>query len=368
MPAPIVTQKKLVGTQWGRLSAALQRGFPTPFDLQILLQEELNLNFNQVSSLLKPLPYVVYDIIQHTEARNLTAQLLDAARRNRPAEPEFFDLAQELGAAPRSATLEAILNEQNIVFDVTTFRRRISDLERQVCRVDLKGNAQGTGFLIGQSAVITNYHVVWKVIEQQSGFAPADISLRFDHKLLDDGTTIHPGTVYHLAQDWLIDRSGYSVVDLQGEPKPADPKIDELDYAVLRVAGTPANDVSGKLAQMNPAYGAPRGHVPLPVPGTEHDFAANKVLFIMQHPLGAPLKMTANIYRSLNGNGTRVTYLNDTDNGSSGSPCLNANWELVALHHSGDPDTVKPRPEYNEGIPISAIVGLLQQRGKLGMI
>jgi hypothetical protein len=368
MPAPIATQKKLTSTQWGRLSAALQSGFPSPFDLQILLQEELGLNLSFVSSLLKQLPFIVYDIIQHTEARNLTLQLLDAARRNRPAEPEFIALAQELGAAPPTTALEAILNDQNIVFDAAALRRRISDLERQVCRVDLKGKAQGTGFLVGQQTVITNYHVVRKVIEQQPGFTPADISLRFDYKLLDDGTTIYPGTVYNLAQDWLIDSSGYSPVDLQGEPKPVDPKADELDYAVLRVDGTPAADNPGKLGQMNPVYGATRGHVSMPAPGASYDFAANKVLFIMQHPLGAPLKMTANIYRSLNANGTRVTYLNDTDNGSSGSPCLNANWELVALHHSGDPDTVKPRPEYNEGIPISAIVGLLQQRGKLGMI
>jgi hypothetical protein len=155
---------------------------------------------------------------------------------------------------------------------------------------------------------------------------------------------------------------------LQAEPKPADPAKDELDYAILRVAGTPATDKAGKLSQMNPAYGAPRGRVPLPAPGAAYDFAANKVLFIMQHPQGNPLKVTANIFRRLNGNGTRVTYLNDTDNGSSGSPCVNANWELVALHHSGDPDTVKPRPEYNEGIPMSAIVGLLKQREKLAAI
>jgi V8-like Glu-specific endopeptidase len=83
----------------------------------------------------------------------------------------------------------------------------------------------------------------------------------------------------------------------------------------------------------------------------------------MQHPLGNPLKLTANIYRSMNGNDTRVTYLNDTEHGSSGSACFNANWELVALHHSGDPDY--KQPEYNEGIPMHAIVNLLQERDKL---
>jgi hypothetical protein len=97
--------------------------------------------------------------------------------------------------------------------------------------------------------------------------------------------------------------------------------------------------------------------------GSSHDFATNKVLFIVQHPLGSPLKLTANIYRSTNSNNTRVTYLNDTESGSSGSACFSANWDLVALHHSGDPDY--KQPEYNEGIPITAIVNLLQERNKL---
>ena len=64
-------------------------------------------------------------------------------------------------------------------------------------------------------------------------------------------------------------------------------------------------------------------------------------------------------------NGTRVTYTVNTEGGSSGAPCFNTDWELVALHHSGDPNfDPDHKPEYNEGIPIAAIVALLTERGK----
>ena len=36
---------------------------------------------------------------------------------------------------------------------------------------------------------------------------------------------------------------------------------------------------------------------------------------------------------SVNANGTRVRYANNTEPGSSGSPVFDINWNLVALHH-----------------------------------
>ena len=54
----------------------------------------------------------------------------------------------------------------------------------------------------------------------------------------------------------------------------------------------------------------------------------------------------------LNGNGSRVRYTTNTEPGSSGSPCFDQNWDLIALHHSGDPNW---DPSWNEGIPIKLI-------------
>ena len=41
---------------------------------------------------------------------------------------------------------------------------------------------------------------------------------------------------------------------------------------------------------------------------------------------------------SSNANNTRVRYRTNTEEGSSGAPCFDKDWELVALHHSGDPN------------------------------
>jgi V8-like Glu-specific endopeptidase len=66
-----------------------------------------------------------------------------------------------------------------------------------------------------------------------------------------------------------------------------------------------------------------------------------------------------------NGNGTRMQYRVNTEGGSSGAPCFNTEWQLVALHHSGDPNfEVDHKPTYNEGIPVGAILKLLAERGK----
>ena len=67
---------------------------------------------------------------------------------------------------------------------------------------------------------------------------------------------------------------------------------------------------------------------------------------------------------------TRVRYTTTTEPGSSGSPCFSADWNWVALHHSGDPKYWKQakKPEYNQGVPVAAIVSLLAKRGKAAML
>jgi hypothetical protein len=89
---------------------------------------------------------------------------------------------------------------------------------------------------------------------------------------------------------------------------------------------------------------------------------------IIQHPRGEPKKVVVTLnYAVKDMSETRVHYLADTDRGSSGSPVFNKNWEVVALHHSGNPVPplqvsermalqLQGNTKVNEGIPMRAIL------------
>jgi V8-like Glu-specific endopeptidase len=85
----------------------------------------------------------------------------------------------------------------------------------------------------------------------------------------------------------------------------------------------------------------------------------------VQHPKAEPLKLAfdTDAIIGINENGTTVKYKTNTQPGSSGSPCFDINWNLVALHHSGDPD--RRNPTYNAGTPFSAICSRLERQGLL---
>jgi hypothetical protein len=206
---------------------------------------------------------------------------------------------------------------------------------------------------------MTNYHVMEPIISGK--VAPAAALFRFDYKRLPN-SVVSEGTVFSLAtNDWLVDSSPPSAVDSKPEPKAGVPRPDELDYAIVRLQGSPGARPVGEKPDKE---GSPRGWI-----STENPTPAQAAspLLIMQHPAGAPLKLALDMSGVVgpNSNNTRLKYNVNTEGGSSGSPCFNTDWNLVALHHSGDPNfDPDHKPEYNEGIPIEAILQLLAARGK----
>jgi endonuclease G len=95
---------------------------------------------------------------------------------------------------------------------------------------------------------------------------------------------------------------------------------------------------------------------------------------ILQHPDGDPLKVVLTQNYVVHRTDTRLQYVADTMEGSSGSPVFNHKWEVVGLHHSGKPyppddlgalanKAWKGRFRVNEGIPIRAILEHLRTTG-----
>ncbi|MGH2614249.1 MAG: effector-associated domain EAD1-containing protein [Thermomicrobiales bacterium] len=355
---------RLTGQQFQQFTQALLDAF-TYQRLTELVRFRLDDNLARMA-MGDDLQEIVFKLIRTAEAEGWTDRLLLAARESNPGNPQLLAFSQQFGLAPATPPrpeLERLIKQTNSFLDIAQWRRRLGEIEAQVCRVEIDAPQRrgfGTGFLLGPDVVMTNYHVMQPVIEGQ-GAQAEHVTLRFDYKRLEDGTTLNPGKTYRLAAEWLIDKSPSSAVDLQPEPKSGAPAPDELDYALLRTAGAPGHDPVGDRPDPE---SPPRKWVE--APAQPYAFVADTALSIVQHPQGGPLKLALDDdgVIGLNGNGTRVMYKTNTEPGSSGSPCFNSNWELVALHHSGDPNySPGHQPAYNQGIPFAAILQLLQDRG-----
>lgn len=364
---------RLSGAQLGKFSDALLDTFDLDqFDQMLLI---FLTRRRQHIALSNDLEQIVLLVINRAEDQSWTAELLLAARLAAPASEALMIFGQQFGAAVRAPTgmaLQNTIRAANGQLDVGPWRARLAEAEGRVCRVEIS-SAQppdfGTGFLVGPDVLMTNWHVVENVI---SGLVPADkVCLRFDYKVLDDGVAVNSGTEHRLAPgtkaDWLLYESAYSAADLSTAPA-QDAGRDELDCVLLRLSQLAGDESPGAPSQLVQGAQA-RGWVPLP--RVVHDFAQSSSLFILQHPDGKPLKLTLDTMsvQGTNGNGTRVRYSTNTEPGSSGSPCFDANWNLIALHHAGDPRYNKLRAaEYNQGVPVSAIVDALTRAHKLDLL
>jgi V8-like Glu-specific endopeptidase len=356
----------LTGPQFQQFTSALTHAFPTANALSLMVRFKFGENLAEFVNLADPLSVIAFNLIQEMEARGWTQRLIAAARESKPDNPEIFAVAQQFGLAvqmPHGAPrLEQIVRDTHSFLDIVRFRVRLAQIETQVCRVEVntdQGRSYGTGFLVAPDVVMTNHHVVQSVIESGAASAAGLIRLRFDYKRAADGEELNPGQVFHLADEWLIDSSPPSPVDYEPEPKSSLPDPRHLDYALLRVADAVGNNPIG--ARPEPGAG-PRGWLKLPA---KADLPADSALFIVQHPAGDPMQLALDMQAviKVNGNRTRVQYRTNTLPGSSGSPCFNKDWELVALHHSGDPQYASlHHASYNEGVPIAAIASLLAER------
>ncbi len=305
---------------------------------------------------------IVFRVIRAAEMEEWLSELVVGARAARPGNQQLVAFAQLLSLAPVNTpgreALEKLIAESNSMLDIAQWRAQLGLLEGRVCRVELFGQAAGTGFLLSPNLVMTNYHVVKPVIDGQNGATAEQLKVRFDYKQNAAGGTVNQGTVFDLmTHQWLIDTSPYDEVDLQPSPKSAEAALDHLDYALLRLRGEPGNQpIGGKADQEAPA----RGWLEFTKPS--HDFRTQPALFIVQHPQGQPMKLALDTQAvvEVNQNHARVRYRTNTEPGSSGSPVFDQNWHLVALHHSGEPAF---RPSWNEGIPFSTIMELLTERG-----
>jgi hypothetical protein len=205
---------------------------------------------------------------------------------------------------------------------------------KRVCRIERDRNALGTGFLVGPDLVLTNWHVVNRMLPTNN---TDDLACRFDFAVNPAGGT-GSGEEIDVAPSGIIAFSPCSGAELTPAPETPPPNANELDYALLRLS--------------SPA-GASRGWMDLKRDAEKP--GADAPLLIVQHPAAAPLKLAMDTEAVIGEKfgGLRLRYRTNTDHGSSGAPCLTLDWNLVALHHLGDP--ALGTPVFNQGVPIGLI-------------
>jgi hypothetical protein len=323
----------LTGSQYRRLTQALLVVFDTYESLEQVVRFSLSQNLAAIAGG-SNLQSVIFNLIRWAEARGLVGDLIVAARNERPRDTALRAIAEELrlaSAEPETGAYERIVLRSVKFQDVELWRERMSMCELPVCRIDVPGGIVGTGFLVGPSVVITNYHV----IEQARGAESVRnlVALRFDRKRAVGGNMEDEGQRYTLSRevDWLLDHSPKS----------------ELDYALLRVQGMPGADpVGGQPGAPARSWLTPRAHT----------FVVGEPLVILQHPDGAPMKLAIGTVTEVRENQQRVVYSTNTGGGSSGAPCFTSDWGCVALHHYGQ-DTG------NLGVMFTAILERLENNG-----
>jgi hypothetical protein len=358
----------LDGRQLRRLSHALLAAFDT-HSLERMLRYRLDKRLDLISTA-PDFTQVVFRLVQVAEMEGWTAQLVQAAKDARPDTQDIQAFALDWGLVRANTpldtpSLERVIDASRGFLDVARWRQRLARIEGAVCYIRVADEASGTGFLVGPDLILTNYHVVQDLIPAAPGaptrLPPQRVSVRFDYKRPAEGEPYAPGFAVGLAhRDWLVDFSPLAAGEFSSATPPPP---DALDYALLRLAERVGElPVGGTKAEPE---ARPRGWIEMQQRPPE--LLPDGPLFIVQHPDNRPMQLALDTHAiiGVNANGTRVRYQVNTEPGSSGSPCFDADWNLVALHHCGDPNFAPGhRPEYNQGIPIRAIVELLARRGQ----
>jgi hypothetical protein len=335
----------LTGPQQGQFNDAIRRSFRLE-ELRRLLRYELDRDLSNFG--LGPTYVdVVEGLVSDASSGVWWPQLLANARRIKPDNPLLIELEAALSpTAPMS--LEKVVDVRSTFMDVDEFGKRFSQIERALCAVeDEDGNGYGSGFLVGPDLVLTNYHVVQKVI----GNPDPKLRCRFDFKVVGD--YIQPGLTVDLVAKWLVGHRKYGSADVTVGLNSWLP--DQLDFAVLRLAESVGNKpvVEGSSV---------RHWIDLGRLGTlPHKGDA---IYVFQHPQDLtaagrklmPAKSSPGRVLDIVGDGMRMRHSARTHPGSSGSLCVDSQLAPVALHHAGDPqDWPDYRGQYNQAIPLSLI-------------
>jgi endonuclease G, mitochondrial len=331
------------------LRKAIESTYPDPDDLKIFVGEKLSKNLAVVAGGGK-YDNVIFTLIQSAIAKGYIEKLILALAKDNPDRPDILRFcalvlrermvlndsrdsildksARDIepinweGIDVLSEELELFLPKQfTFEADVGNLRQGL-ELADAVCKITFvdRPTESGTGVLIAPGFVLTNHHV----LSSQAGANLNAIaqSARFEFGYVSTRLGGAARTPIMMAA------GKESVVAFSW--------IQELDYALIQLA--PSADFVVE---------------PIPYNTTVQLFPRSP-LNILQHPEGEEMKVSLsnNGVVKINEEKGLVLYANPTKDGSSGSPCFDNDWKLVALHHKAMQTSFG---SIREGILFSAI-------------
>lgn len=306
-------------------------------------------------------PVVRNDVVYTNDATlsNALKAAKSAAKEGAERAPQIAGATLEEMAEKSPDSTQRFINRSNFVepvaSDPTGLERVIDEsdltsinyLDRGrriaagVCRIRVPaagGEWYGTGFLVGPRLLITNNHVLASMTEASQGEAEFD----YEHDI--DGV--------------LKSQVSFNLC-------PHEVFITDTDLDVTLVGINPLSDGGVPIDRY--------GWLPLLPPSGKA--VHGEWVTIIQHPNGGPkqISIRSNQILKLDDKSMGKDYLDkfihyrtDTEPGSSGSPVVNDQWQVVAVHHKAiaepQADATKP-PKFigNEGVRVSAIYNWLER-------
>ncbi len=288
------------------------------------------------------------------EATEQRRRVLDAVRRGRPLEAEdqlerkLRRIQRVARIAPEQAASIASYDDGALALMDGEARRLAERIQGKT--VDFVGAAfldlaraaantvgrvvfrdrrpQGSGFMVSDRLFLTNNHVI------DSKESAGQFLVEFNYELDSSG---QPKSITRFE----LDAGAFFVTSHE----------DKLDFTLVAIG----------IRQSGPAALRDFGHCPLI--GGEDRHMLGEYVNLVQHPEGDFKQIVLRENRLVTRLETVLHYMADTMPGSSGSPVFNDQWEVVALHHWGEPYTQEQAPdgaplgkEMNEGIRVSAIL------------
>jgi hypothetical protein len=311
---------KLDSSERADLRSAILAAYPGVVGYQkvIIALADADIDAARYATLFSDLDTTLFTLIEQENEKGRIADIIGSVRRGAPQNARLAALETKLlktASAAESPRLEAMVLAQLKYAPANTWLIELESAFHWVTRLESEenGNCLGTGFLIGDDLLLTNYHVLYGT--QAPGFSkPTRVRAKFD---LVGGSA---GRAASLAGDWLLATSPPGGEEWGGK---GEPNSEQLDFALLRLEEPVGRDpVSNRL----------RGHAPTSASAATLQFSP---VIVLQHPLGANLQVCLGSFDHPNDGRTRLFHTATTQRGSSGSPCLSMDFRAVGLHNGG---------------------------------